>query len=200
MLISLIGALRLRPGRTEQLIRLIVVGTVPVVIVGLLFGDVLESLRDPRIVAITLAAGGLGLLIAERLGTHSRDEDTITYTEAVAIGLAQSAALIPGISRSGATLTVALLFGLKRPGAARFVFLLSLPAVVAAAAKEALDVERMGATDLSALVFLGGLVVSAIVGYLTIKYFLRYLARHSLTVFAIYRFALAAVTVVWLFT
>jgi undecaprenyl-diphosphatase len=120
------------------------------------------------------------------------------YWEAVAIGCAQAAALVPGVSRSGATLTVALLLGLRRLGAARFVFLMSLPAVFAAAVKETRDVIAMGATDVPAAMFVVGLVVSAVVGYLTIKFFLRYLANHSLTSFAVYRFALAAVTAVWL--
>ena len=105
---------------------------------------------------------------------------------------------MPGVSRSGATLTVALLLGLRRDGAARFVFLLSLPAVLAAAVKETLDLMDAGAVDLPASLFVVGLVVSGVVGYLTIKFFLRYLANHSLTAFAIYRFALAGVTAVWL--
>ena len=192
------GALRLKTGPAEQLVRKIVVGTLPVVIVVLLFGDAIENVRDPRVVAVTLAVGAIGLLLADRYGKQHRSEDSITYLEAFAIGCAQAAALVPGVSRSGATLTVALLLGITRLGAGRFVFLLSLPAVFAAAIKETLDMYEMGAVDLPAQLFVVGLVVSAIVGYLTIKYFLRYLANHSLTAFAVYRFALAAVTVVWL--
>ena len=191
-------ALMFRPGSAEHLVRLVAVGTVPVVIVVLLFGDLLEGLRSPEVVAVALAVGGMGLLVAERFGTHGRSEDSLVYWEAFAIGCAQAAALIPGVSRSGATLTVALLLGLRRLGAARFVFLMSLPAVFAAGVKETLDVVEMGAPDLPAAMFVVGLVVSAVVGYLTIKFFLRYLANHTLTAFAIYRFALAAVTAVWL--
>ena len=198
MLAASPGALTMREGSAERLARLVVVGTVPVVIVGLLFADRLEEVRDPRVIAATLAIGGLGLVLGEKLGSHRRSEDTVTYWEALAIGVAQASALIPGISRSGATLTVALLLGLTRPGAARFVFLLSLPAVLAAAAKETLDMMQAGAADLPVEMFVVGFVVSTVVGYLTIKYFLRYLANHSLTAFAVYRFALAAVTVVWL--
>jgi undecaprenyl-diphosphatase len=198
MIASSVGALTFRPGAAEHLVRLVAVGTIPVVLVVLLFGDAIESLRSPHIVAVALAVGGIGLLVAERFGTHSRSEDSLVYWEAMAIGCAQAAALVPGVSRSGATLTVALLLGLRRLGAARFVFLMSLPAVFAAGAKETLDVVEMGATDLPAALFVVGLVASAVVGYLTIKFFLRYLAHHSLTVFAIYRFALAAITVVWL--
>jgi len=198
MIASAPGAIGFREGGPERLVRLIVVGTIPVVIVALLFGDALESLRDPAIVAVALGVGGLGLLVAEWFGTHQRSEDSITYWEAVAIGAAQASALIPGVSRSGATLTVALLLGFTRPGAARFVFLLSLPAVLAAAVKETLDVLEIGAAELPALLFIVGLVVSAVVGYLTIKFFLRYLANHSLSAFAVYRFALAGAAAVWL--
>jgi undecaprenyl-diphosphatase len=197
MLISAPGALALRDGGAERLVRLIAVGTLPVVIVALLFGDALEGLRDPAIIAVTLALGGVGLVVAERFGAHRRSEDTVQYWEAFVIGVAQASALIPGVSRSGATLTVALLLGLTRVSAARFVFLMSLPAVLAAAAKETLDVMDAGA-EVPVLLFVVGLLVSAVVGYLTIKFFLRYLANHSLTAFAVYRFALAAVTAVWL--
>ncbi len=193
-----VGAATFRDGESERLLRLIVVGTLPVVVVVLAFGDSLEGLRDPKVVAVALAVGGVGLLMAEWLGSHSRDENTIAYWEALALGAAQAAALVPGVSRSGATLTVALLLGLRRPGAARFIFLMSLPAVLAAAAKETLDVVEMGTLELPAMLFAVGLIFSGVIGYLTIKFFLKYLANHSLTVFAIYRFALAAVAAVWL--
>ncbi len=198
MIASAADAVSFKPTNPARLVRLIAVGTVPVGIVAMVFGDQLESLREPKIVAVTLAVGGLGLVLAEWLGGHNRDDDGIRYWEALAIGTAQAAALVPGVSRSGATLTVALLLGMRRPDAARFVFLMSLPAVLAAAGKETLDVMKAGAVDVPALMFLVGLVVSAVVGYLTIKFFLRYLTKHSLTAFAIYRFTLAAVTAVWL--
>ncbi len=198
MIASAAGALRFKDGDYERLVRLIVVGTLPVVVVVLLFGDMLEGLRDPAVVIVALAVGGAGLLIAEWFGTARRTEASITYWDAAAIGTAQAAALIPGVSRSGATLTVALLLGLTRPGAARFAFLLSLPAVVAAAGKETLEVFEAGAADLPAAMFAVGLVVSGVVGYLTISLFLRYLANHSLSAFAIYRFVLAGVAAVWL--
>jgi undecaprenyl-diphosphatase len=198
MMAAAAGAAGLRRGRPERLVRRIAAGTVPVVIVVLLFGDDLETVRDPGTVAIALALGGLGLLLADRFSSHTRSEETITYSEAVAIGIAQAAALIPGVSRAGATLTVALLLGINRPGAARFVFLLSLPAVLAAGAKETLEMMNAGGADLPAVLFVIGLVVSGIVGYVTIAFFLRYLVHHSLTAFAVYRFLLAGVTAVWL--
>jgi undecaprenyl-diphosphatase len=193
------GALTGRDGEYERLGRLIIAGTIPVVIVGGLFADVIEAqLRSPLIVAITLTIGGIGLIIAERIGRKSRDARTLGYGEAIAIGCAQALALVPGISRSGSTLTLALFLNVERASAARFVFLMSLPAVVAAGAKEAFDLREAGMANLPVTILAVGLVVSAIVGYITVKYFVRYLAHHSLEVFAYYRFVLAAFTVMWL--
>lgn len=193
------GALGGRDGGWERLGRLIVVGTIPVVIVGVLFADAIETtLRSPAIVAATLAIGAVGLLVAEWVGTKRRGEESIGFGEALAIGLAQASALVPGVSRSGATLTVAMLLGLRREAAARFVFLLSLPAVLAAALKEGMEVSKVGVAGLPVTLFVVGLVVSGVVGYLTVKYFIRYIAGHTLHGFAYYRFALAAVTVAWL--
>lgn len=200
MVLTLPGALTGRDGEHERLVRLIVIGTLPLVPVVLFFLDTIEAVRSPGIVAATLAIGGAGLLIAEWLGAKRRTEASISGVEALLIGVAQASALIPGVSRSGATLTVAMLLGLRREGAARFVFLLSLPAVAGAAAKEALDLSSVGMEGVPVLLLATGLVTSAIVGYLTIRFFLRYLAHHSLAVFAYYRFALAAVTVIWLWT
>jgi undecaprenyl-diphosphatase len=155
-------------------------------------------LRSPAIIAGTLAIGGIGLMVAEWAGRKRRGDESIGYWEAVGIGAAQASALIPGVSRSGATLTVAMLLGLRREAAARFAFLLSLPAVLAAALKEGMEVAKMGVAGLPVSFFAVGLVVSGVVGYLTVKYFIRYLAGHTLHAFAVYRLLLAAVTVAWL--
>jgi undecaprenyl-diphosphatase len=195
------GALSGRDGEDERRGRLIIVGTIPIVIVGGLFGDVIEArIRTPLIVAINLVVGGIGLLWVERMGRQQRDARSLSYGEALAIGIAQAAALAPGLSRSGATMTVAMFRGLRRDSAARFVFLMSLPAVFAVAVKEVLDLSETGLAGVPVTLMAVGLIVSAIVGYLTVKYFLRYLGSHSLSVFAYYRFALAAITVVWMMT
>lgn len=198
MVVALPGAALGRDGEYERLIRLIAIGSLPLVPVVLLFMDQIEAMRSPAVVAVMLAVGGAGLLIAERFGAKRRGEETITPVEAFTIGIAQASALVPGVSRSGATLTVAMLFGLRREGAARFVFLLSLPAVAAAAAKEVLDLSDIGFDAVPVTLLAIGFVTSAIVGYLTIRFFLRYLANHSLSVFAYYRFAVAALTLLWL--
>lgn len=199
MLRAIPSALTGQPGEFPDLVRLVIVGTLPVVVVGLLFADQIErDVRSPAVVAVTLTIGAIGLLLAERFGTHSRREGSVSYVEALLIGIAQAMALVPGVSRSGATLTVALFLGLARPAAARFVFLLSLPAVFAAALKEGLELTKVGMAGIPVTLFAVGLIVSAIVGYLTITFFIRYLGRHSLAVFAAYRFVLAGVTTIWL--
>jgi undecaprenyl-diphosphatase len=201
LVVAIPGALSGRDGEYERLGRLILAGTIPVVIVGALFADVIEAqLRTPLVVAITLTLGGIGLVVAERLGRKNRDARALGYGEAFVVGVAQAAALVPGVSRSGSTLTMSLLLNIERASAARFIFLLSLPAIIAAAAKEGLDLRKVGMAGIPVTLMLVGLVVSAIVGYITVRFFVRYLAAHSLEVFAYYRFALAAVTVLWLLT
>jgi undecaprenyl-diphosphatase len=180
--------------------RLIVVGTIPVVIVGVTLAKWLEEhLRTPPVIAVTLIVGGVWLLLAERMGRQDRTEDSLSNAGAFITGVAESTALVPGMSRSGSTISMAMLLGLTRESAARFSFLLGIPAIAAAAAKEGLHVVKAGVAPHDAELFLVGMLVSAVVGYLTIRYFLRYLAGHSLNVFAYYRIALAVVTIVWLF-
>ena len=116
------------------------------------------------------------------------------------IGFAQAAALIPGMSRSGTTIAIGMFLGLRRDAAARFTFLLAIPAMLAAAAKEALALMEMPLPAGAGSTLAIGIVVSALTGYVTIKYFLRFLAGNRLDVFAAYRLALAGATVVWLMT
>jgi undecaprenyl-diphosphatase len=187
------------PSGPARQMRLIAVGTVPAVLVGLAFGDLIEArLRTPMVAASALAVGAFALLVAERIGARGRDEASIGLVEALLIGAAQASALVPGVSRSGATIAVGMWLGLRRDSIARFSFLLGIPAILAAAGREALALRRMPFTPDVQILFLVGIVSSALVGYLTIKYFLRFLARHSLDVFAYYRLALAAAVPVWL--
>jgi undecaprenyl-diphosphatase len=202
---SMVAALPsvLSPGAdpSARLAQRIAVGTVPVVMVGLLFNDFIEqTLRTPRVAAWALALGAVVMFAAERLGTRHRTEESLTWFEAALIGCAQASALVPGVSRSGATISLGMFMGFRRDAAARFTFLLAIPATIAAAGKESLELGRMGVSGGNAQLMVIGVLVSGIVGYLTIKYFLRFLAGHRLDVFAYYRWALAAVTAVWLFT
>jgi undecaprenyl-diphosphatase len=187
------------PSPAGRLMQLIAVGTIPILIAGVLLNDAAEAaLRTPAVVAVALVAGAIAMLVAERLGPRTRDERVLRWADAVLVGCAQAAALVPGMSRSGSTIAMGMFLGVRRDSAARFTFLLAIPATLAAAAKETLEVSGMALTGDTLALFAIGIVVSGIVGYLTIKYFLRFLAGHKLDVFAWYRLALAAATVVWL--
>ena len=182
-----------------KLIRLIVIGTIPAVIVGLLFGDYIEEhLRRPIVTVVTLSIGAIGFFIVERLGPRTRGEDSLGVVDAIAFGCGQALALIPGMSRSGTTITVGMLSGVRRDAAARFSFLLGIPAVIAAAAKESFALRHLTTfTPDMALAFLVAIVTSGIVGYLSVRFLLRYLATHRLDIFAWYRLALAAAVWLW---
>lgn len=201
MLRALPGALTRTPATHHaRLVQLIVIGTIPVVIVGALFADTIEeTLRSPWITVFTLSIGAIGFLIVERLGERRRRETDLTKGDALLFGVAQSLALIPGMSRSGSTITMGMLLGVTREDAARFSFLLGIPAVVAAAAKEGLKLRHVGLTGDQAQIFAVGILTSAIVGYLSIRFLLQYLATHRLDLFAYYRLALAAAVVWWAF-
>jgi undecaprenyl-diphosphatase len=188
---------RPQSGDTRR-IWLIVVGTIPVVIVGALWSDAIEAVRTPMVAAVALALGAFLLLFVERRGVQGRGEESLTPAGAFAIGTAQSMALVPGVSRSGITIATGMALGLRREVAARFTFLMSIPAILAAAAKEGLELRGLALGSHDVVLFLVGMASSAIVGYLTVKYFIRYLVSHRLDVFAWYRLALAAVTFVWL--
>jgi undecaprenyl-diphosphatase len=181
-----------------RLMRLVAIGTLPVIAVGLLFSDWIEThARLPVVTIVTLSLGAIGLLAVERLGPRTRGVDDLTPADATAFGFAQAAALIPGLSRSGSTITVGMLLGVRRDAAARFSFLLGIPAVLAAAGKTGLELRHVPMTGDLAAVFAVGILSSAVVGYLSIRFLLRFLATNRLDVFAYYRLALAAV--VWWF-
>jgi undecaprenyl-diphosphatase len=177
---------------------LIAVGTVPVALVGLFWADAVDAVRAPAVAAGALLAGALLLLAIERLGSQGHGEERLTMAGAAAIGVAQAAALVPGVSRSGATIAMGMALGLRRADAARFTFLLSVPAIVAAAAKKAFDLRADTIPPETVGVLVVGLLTSAVVGYVTVKFFIQFLERHRLDVFAWYRVALAAITFVWL--
>jgi len=189
------------PEPAVRRIRLIVVGTLPVVVVGLLWADWLEATTRTPVVAASALFLGAGLLLAiERLGRHGRGEEALSAPGAFMIGIAQASALVPGVSRAGATIATGMVLGLRREVAARFTFLMSVPAILAAAAKKGLELGGTGFGPDEATLFGVGMATSFVVGYLTVKYFIRFLATHSLDVFAWYRVVLAGATFVWLGT
>ena len=128
----------------------------------------------------------------------SRRAEKLGFFGAVAIGLAQAAALVPGVSRSGATITVGLFLGLRREEAARFSFLMSVPIIAGAGSLKLSEAITEGLGFSDAILFGAGFLSSAVVGYLAIRFLLNFLTNHSLRAFAYYRFALAAVVAVLL--
>ncbi len=166
----------------------IALGTVPVVVIGVAFSDQIETtLRSLYIVALALIVGGLVMIVVERLATRLRPIESVGWKDGLVVGLAQALALIPGVSRSGSTIVAGLVMGLDRPAAARFSFLLSVPAVVLSGVYQLKDIG--GAGDAGWDVTLVAAVCAFASGYAAIAFLLRYLAHHSLLVFALYRFA-----------
>ncbi len=183
----------------QRMAYLILVATIPAGIVGFLFEDFFaRAVRSPWLVVFNLVLVGVLFIVGEAVGTRSRGADKLKLPEALGIGLAQTAALFPGVSRSGATITLGLFLGLRRDEAARFSFLMSVPITAAAAMLSLADIAGRGMDARDALLFLIGAVTSGVVGYLAIRFLLSYLAGHSLRIFAYYRFGLAAVVTVLL--
>ena len=178
---------------------LILASTIPAALIGYFLESFFEEeVRSPWVVVFNLALVGVLFIVGEAVGRRSRPASKLRFGEAVGIGVAQAAALVPGVSRSGATITLGLFLGLRREEAARFSFLMSVPIIAGAGTLqlgEALA-EGMGVSE--TINFGAGFVTSAVVGYLAIRFFLRFIVDHSLRAFAYYRFALAAVVAVLL--
>ena len=176
----------------------LIVATIPIGVLGLAFEEQIETgARNLWLVGTTLIVFGLVLGAADRLGRHERTIDALSTRDGVAIGLAQSLALIPGVSRSGATMSAGLLLGLQRPAAAKFGFLLAIPAVVASGAFQLeglISGEEGGGEPLGYVAL--ATVISFLVGFAAIAWFLRYLAHHSVTIFVAYRVALGTLVLV----
>jgi undecaprenyl-diphosphatase len=172
----------------------LIVATIPIALLGFAFQDQIETgARNLWLIGTMLIVFALVMLYADRRGTHRRALPELRVRDGVSIGLAQSLALIPGVSRSGATISAGLLLGLKRPDAARFAFLLAVPAVVASGLFELYGIlsgDEGGDESIGAI--LVATVVAFFVGYAAIAWLLRYLATHSVTVFVVYRIVLGA--------
>jgi undecaprenyl-diphosphatase len=186
-----------RPDFSDTEVRmayLVLVATVPAALVGFRFeGFFAMEVRSPWVVVFNLVFVGLLFIVAEAVGAKTRSASKLGFLGAFGIGLAQALALVPGVSRSGATITLGLFLGLRREEAAKFSFLMSVPVTAAAASLSLAQAAGEGMSRHEAIMFLAGSASSAAVGYMAIRFLLRFLAHHSLRVFAYYRFALAAV-------
>ena len=175
---------------------LIAAGTIPAAVIGSLFQSVVErELRDIRFVAGALVAGSLVFYLAERVATQRRPMDRIGWRDAVLMGTAQAVALIPGISRSGITISAGLVAGIARADATRFSFLLATPVIVGAAAKTLLDARRTSGLFAEPLIAIVGFVVAFLAGLAAVAFMVRFLRANSLAWFIPYRLALAMVLV-----
>ena len=170
----------------------LILGTVPIVILGFAFDDAIEEdARSLTLIGSTLIALGLLLLLAEKVAPHERGVEDVTARDAIVIGLAQAAALVPGVSRSGATITAGLFLKFERAAAARFSFLLSVPAVVLSGAYQLRDVGGEGAVGVLPTTI--ATIFAFVSGYAAIAFLLRFLVNHTTAIFVAYRIALGTV-------
>jgi undecaprenyl-diphosphatase len=174
---------------------IIIVGSIPAAVVGLTLGDRIEAFFHAGeggtlaigLISLALILVAMLMLLGERLADHRRPMEEIRFRDGIIVGLAQSVALFPGVSRSGSTITAGLFLGFRRETAARFSFLLGIPAVVGAAAIEVRHAVTNGLADGETLVLAIGILTSGVVGYASIAFLLRFLVRHSTAVFILYR-------------
>ena len=179
----------------QRMAWLILAATIPAGLIGFLFDDFFESaaVRSPWVVVVNLVLVGILFIVAEAVGRKSGQASKLGFLAAIAIGVAQATALVPGVSRSGATITAGLFLGMRRDEAARFSFLMSVPIITVAATFSIARAVAAGMDAQQAVIFAAGILSSAVVGYIAIKFLLQFLVHHSLRAFAYYRFGLAAV-------
>jgi len=178
----------------------ICLATLPGVAAGLLLGEPAEKyFRHPAMVAAVLAGAGLLLLIADQASKRVHDFGKITLLDALLIGLAQACAIIPGVSRSGSTITCGLALGLTRQAAIRFSFLLSAPIIFGAGVYKLPEIIAQGQMGGQSALFATGFLASAISGYLFITFLMHYIRARSFAIFAYYRFLAAALVIIALF-
>ena len=180
---------------------MIVIGTIPIVIIGLGFKDIIEGAltKNLYVISFSLIIFAIILAIAERVAEHVRDINELTIKDSLIVGIAQSFALIPGASRSGTTITGGLFVGLKRSDAARFSFLLSIPAVFASGMLELYSALKY--IDGSMMVnFAVATAASALSGYIAIDFLIKFLKNHSTFIFVYYRITLGLLILILLIT
>lgn len=181
----------------------VIIGTIPICVLGLLFKDQIRGgVRNLWIVAIALIVFSVVIAAAEYFGKQTRQVEQLTWKDAVIVGLAQCLALVPGVSRSGATISAGLFLGQSREVAARFGFLLAIPAVLASGLFSLPDAfapvtEGMSATGPQLAV---SIVIAFVVGYAAVAWFLKFLVRHGMYWFVGYRVVLGVVVLILLGT
>jgi undecaprenyl-diphosphatase len=182
----------------ERLILYIILATIPAGIVGILLEKTIEStFRNPALITLPLIFVSFLMIYAERRARLSLPLEGMTLKDAMVIGIAQAAALLPGVSRSGITITTGLFQGYRREAATRFSFLLSTPAIGGATLLQVRHLLSAGPDDWFLIAI--GFISSVVVGYLAIAFLMRYLRVHTLNLFVGYRLILAAAVIFWIF-
>jgi undecaprenyl-diphosphatase len=180
----------------KKILFYLLAATIPGALAGYFLEDIAENvLRSPYIIVATLVIFGILLLLAESRGEKTKSFNEITLKDALFIGVAQAIAIIPGVSRSGVTISGGLLRGLKKEEAAKFSFMLSAPIILGAAAVKIPD---LSAEMFKSTAFWGGLGASLIFGFLAIKFILKFVQKKSYRPFVYYRFALALLIIAFL--
>jgi undecaprenyl-diphosphatase len=185
----------------RMLLWLLAIGSIPAGIAGLLLNKYAESAwRNPFVIGAMLVGVGILIWLSEALANHARPLASLNVPDAVAVGVGQALAVVPGVSRSGITISSGLFRGFTREAAARFSFLLSTPTIAGAAAKDIYDTYKQSGLDgIVNPTFLTGVAVSAITGWIVIGWFLHYLRRSSLMPFVYYRILFGAIVLVLAF-
>jgi undecaprenyl-diphosphatase len=182
-----------RPQR--RLLFFLIIAVIPGAVAGVLLQKQAETIfREPARIALLLGGVGLLLVVAEKIAPHRRHLDEITFKDALLIGLSQALAIMPGVSRSGITMTTGLFLGLNRRSAAHFSFLLATPIIAGAGLHHIPKwLKETSSGELTLLPAVVGFLAAVLSSYLTIKYLLRFLQRHTFVPYAVYRLLLAAV-------
>jgi undecaprenyl-diphosphatase len=185
----------------RMILWLLVIGTIPAAIAGALLDKYAETnWRNPMLMGAMLVAVGILMWLADRGSRHLRHLAGLNIADALSVGIAQAFAVIPGVSRSGSTISAGLARGLTREAAARFSFLLSTPIIAGAAAKDLYDTyKESGIYGFTTHTFLIGIGVSAVTGWIVIAWFLHYLRRSSLMPFVLYRIIFGIIVLVLAF-
>lgn len=166
--------------------------TVPAALLGFLWEEkVASSFRDPALIVLALVAGSALFYLAERVGKPAVTLAQLGWTRSLFLGLAQALALIPGVSRSGITISAGLWLRMKREDAGYFTFLMSAPIILGAGVKQVIEIYQQGLLADNLLLYFLGFAAAALSGYFCIKYFLNFLKKHSLLLFIYYRLAVA---------
>ncbi|MFZ1729244.1 MAG: undecaprenyl-diphosphate phosphatase [Bacteroidota bacterium] len=192
------SVLALKPFETQEsrMAWWILLGTIPIGVLGLIFKDLIETeFRSLIVIAISLIVLALLLAVAEKIGKRNRTLEKMSLFDTQLIGFAQALALIPGASRSGTTITAGLFLNINREDAARFSFLLSIPAITLSGLYQLYKLHDVLAGEFG-IALLVAVVVSGVVGYFSIEFLLRYLRTHSTWLFIIYRIALGSIILI----